>query len=106
MPEWHTPSKLSAGQLPWKVVNPAAMWPWTRREPAKDSLRTRVADLEADHLRIRAEWKDVSDRLLRMDERQRKRAERAEPHEPPQDTPAARKAALRLRLMAQRGTGA
>lgn len=74
------------------------MWPWTRREPAKDDLRTRVADLEADNRRLRAEWKDILDRLLRMDERQRKRAERAEALETPQETPAAKKALLRLRL--------
>lgn len=74
------------------------MWPWTRREPAQDDLRTRVADLEADNRRLRAEWKDILDRLLRLDERQRKRAERAEQSEPPQDTPAARKELLRLRV--------
>jgi len=74
------------------------MWPWTRREPAEDNLRTRVADLEADNRRLRAEWKDILDRLLRMDERQRKRAERAEAPEPSQETPAARKALLRLRV--------
>lgn len=74
------------------------MWPWTRREPAQDDLRTRVMDLEADNRRLRAEWKDILDRLLRLDERQRKRAERAESLEPPQESPAARKAALRLRV--------
>lgn len=74
------------------------MWPWTRREPAQDDLRTRVADLEADNRRLRAEWKDILDRLLRLDERQRKRQERAEAQDPPQDTQAARKAALRLRV--------
>jgi len=78
------------------------MWPWTRREPAEDNLRTRVADLEADHRRLRVEWQDILDRLLRMDERQRKRAERAETPEPPLDTRAARKAALRLRVQEQR----
>jgi hypothetical protein len=57
-----------------------------------------VADLEADNRRLRAEWKDILDRLLRMDERQRKRAERAEAPDPAQDTTAARKALLRLRV--------
>jgi hypothetical protein len=74
------------------------MWPWTRREPVQDDLRTRVADLESDNRRLRAEWKDILDRLLRLDERNRKRAERAEGLDPAQDTPAARKAALRLRV--------
>lgn len=74
------------------------MWPWTRREPAQDDLRTRVADLEADNRRLRAEWKDILDRLLRLDERQRKRAERAEGPDPMQDTPAARKSLLRARM--------
>lgn len=74
------------------------MWPWTSRGPAQDDLRTRVADLEADNRRLRAEWKDILDRLLRLDERQRKRAERAETPEPPLDTPARRKELLRLRL--------
>jgi len=74
------------------------MWPWTRREPAMDDLRTRVADLESDNRRLRAEWKDILDRLLRLDERNRKRAERAEAPDPPQDTPAARKALLRSRM--------
>lgn len=75
------------------------MWPWTRREPAQDDLRTRVADLESDIRRLRAEWTDVLDRFLRLDERQRKRAERAEAAtDTPQDTPSARKALLRLRV--------
>lgn len=74
------------------------MWPWNRRGPAEDDLRTRVADLEADNRRLRAEWKDILDRLLRLDERQRKRQERAEAPETTQDTRAARKAALRLRV--------
>lgn len=74
------------------------MWPWNRRGPAQDDLRTRVADLEADNRRLRAEWKDILDRLLRLDERQRKRAERAESLEAPQDIPATRKALLRLRV--------
>lgn len=76
------------------------MWPWTSRGPAQDDLRTRVADLEADNRRLRAEWKDILDRLLRMDERQRKRAERAESSDLPLTTPAARKAVLRLRVRA------
>lgn len=81
------------------------MWPWTRREPAQDDLRTRVAELEGDFRRLRAEWTDILDRLLRLDERQRKRAERAETSDPPQDTHAARKGALRLRLSQLRGNG-
>lgn len=74
------------------------MWPWTRRGPEKDDLRTRVADLESDFRRLRVEWTDICDRLLRMDERHRKRQERAEAQDAPQDTPAARKALLRLRM--------
>lgn len=74
------------------------MWPWTRREPAQDDLRTRVAELESDIRRLRAEWKDILERLLRMDERQRKRAERAESSDPALETPAQRKALLRLRV--------
>lgn len=74
------------------------MWPWTRREPAKDDLRTRVADLESEMRRLRAEWADILERFLRLDERQRKRAERAESSEPPQDPLRQRKALLRLRV--------
>lgn len=74
------------------------MWPWNRRGPAEDDLRTRVADLEADNRRLRAEWSDILDRLLRMDERQRKRLERSEAADPPNETPAAKKALLRLRM--------
>ena len=71
---------------------------WTRREPAEDNLRTRVADLEADYRRLRAEWSNILDQLLRLDQRQRKRAERAEQSDPAPATPAAVKAALRARL--------
>jgi hypothetical protein len=74
------------------------MWPWTRREPEQDDLRTKVADLESDHRRIRAEWADILERLLRLDERNRKRAERAQAPDPPQDTLAARKSLLRARM--------
>ena len=76
------------------------MWPWTRREPAQDDLRTRLLALESEHRRIRAEWADILDRLLRMDERQRKRAERAETSDPAPQTPHDVKAALRARWLA------
>lgn len=55
-------------------------WPWTRSEPAKDdlrALRASVADLEADVRRVQAEWVDMYDKLMRRDERLRKREERA-----------------------------
>lgn len=55
-------------------------WPWTRSEPAKDdlrALRASVADLEADVRRLQAEWLDMYDKLVRRDERLRKREERA-----------------------------
>lgn len=74
------------------------MWPWKRREPAQDDLRTRVADLEADNRRLRAEWKDILDRLLRMDERARKREERAASPERTPETAQERKAVLRLKV--------
>lgn len=73
------------------------MWPWNRRVPAQDDLRTRVADLEADNRRLRAEWKDILDRLLRMDERARKREERAGVERTP-ETAQERKAVLRLKV--------
>lgn len=55
-------------------------WPWTRTEPAQDdgrALRASVADLEADVRRLQAEWLDMYDKLVRRDERLRKREERA-----------------------------
>lgn len=78
------------------------MFHWTRKEPAEDNLRTRVAELESQITRLRAEWADVLDRFLRMDERQRKRAERAETPEPPLSIPVSPNAALRARLAAGR----
>lgn len=74
------------------------MWPWTRQ----DQLRTRVADLESELRRIRAEWHDVLDRMLRIEDRSRKRAERAEAVPPTPITPADTKAALRARVFGQR----
>lgn len=75
-------------------------WPWGRGND-QDELRTRVAELESYNRRLRAEWADILDRLLRLDERQRKRQERAEAPTDTPDTPAARKRALRLRLASQ-----
>jgi hypothetical protein len=100
VPIWHTPPRNTPLLSLYGSGTLRRMWPWTRREPAQDDLRTRVADLESAILRLRAEWADVLDRLLRLDERQRKRAERAESSGPPQDTRAARKAVLRLRMNA------
>lgn len=71
-------------------------WPW-QRGPAEDDLRTRVAALESDNRRIRAEWADILDRLLRLDERQRKRQERSETPPESSESPARKKALLRLR---------
>lgn len=78
------------------------MFEWLKgRGPAEDDLRTRVAALESDLRRIRAEWADILDRLLRMDERQRKRQERSEAATEPSESPARRKALLRLRAARQ-----
>lgn len=80
------------------------MWPWTRREPAEDTLRTRVGDLESEVRRLRVEWKDTLDRLLRLDDRQRKREERSEA---PTHAPVShrdRKAALWSRMRSGNGT--
>jgi len=55
-------------------------WPWTREEPAKDdlrALRASVSDLQADVRRLNAEWVDMYDKLVRRDERLRRREERA-----------------------------
>ena len=80
------------------------MWPWTKRAEPPDDLRTRVADLESEMRRIRVEWKDTLDRLLRVEDRQRKRQERSEAASEGQDTPADRKRLLRLRVREQHGT--
>lgn len=79
------------------------MWPWNRRGPAEDDLRTRVAELESDNRRIRAEWADILDRLLRMEERARKRQERETPKEPAQETTAGKKARLWGRVRGSNG---
>lgn len=78
---------------------------WNRGGPAKDNLRTRVADLESDHRRIRAEWSDILDRLLRLDDRHRKRQERAEAAAPAPKQAATGKAALWARVRAGRANG-
>jgi hypothetical protein len=55
-------------------------WPWTRTEPAEDNvraLRAKVEDLDADVRRLKAEWVDMYDKLVRRDERLRRREERA-----------------------------
>lgn len=55
-------------------------WPWTRAVPAEDDvreLRQAVADLQADVRRLQSEWLDMYDKLVRRDERLRKREERA-----------------------------
>jgi len=55
-------------------------WPWTREEPAKDDLRelrASVSDVQADVRRLNAEWVDMYDKLVRRDERLRRREERA-----------------------------
>lgn len=77
------------------------MWPWTRREPAEDDLRTLRADLkdlQADVRRLEAEWQSMYDKLVRRDERLRKREERAQAGEP---LPDGRKAALWARVRSQ-----
>lgn len=83
-------------------------WPWTRTVPAQDdvrALRASVADLEADVRRLQAEWLDMYDKLVRRDERLRKREERAGAV---QETLPLGKAALWARLKAngqeRRGT--
>lgn len=66
-----------------------------------DDLRTRVAELESELRRLRAEWSDVLDRFTRMGERQRKREERQERSEAGDPTPITAKptkAALWARL--------
>lgn len=55
-------------------------WPWKRVEPAEDDIRTlrgQLADVQADVRRLQAEWLDMYDKLVRRDERLRKREERA-----------------------------
>lgn len=77
------------------------MWPWKRRVPAEDDLRTlktAVADLQADQRRLQAEWLDMYEKLTRRDERLRKREERAAGTEP---LPIDRKAALWSRVRSQ-----
>lgn len=62
------------------------MWPWKRRVPAEDDLRTlraQLADVQADVRRLQAEWLDMYDKLTRRDERLRKREERAAGAETP-----------------------
>lgn len=69
-----------------------------------DDLRTRVADLESELRRVRAEWADVLDRLTRIGERQRKREERSEQPELAPGMGKASKAALWSRLKARGAT--
>lgn len=78
-------------------------WPWTRRGPAKDDLRELrgdVADLRAEVKRLRAEWEDMFERLVRRDDRIRKREERANGASPQLTIPQDKKAALWARLRA------
>ena len=78
-------------------------WPWTRRGPAEDdlrALRNQVADLESAIKRLRSEWEDMYEKLVRRSERLRKREERQEQQiEMPEANgmPLDRKAALRAR---------
>lgn len=82
---------------------PGMPWPWKRTGPAEDdvrALRTRVDDMEADIRRLKAEWLDMYDKLVRRDERLRKREERAGGGEP---LPADPKASLWARARSQHG---
>ena len=78
-------------------------WPWTRRGPAEDdlrALRNQLADLESAIKRLRSEWEDMYEKLVRRSERLRKREERQEQQiEMPETNgmPLDRKAALRAR---------
>lgn len=97
-------SLTQKGVIP-RLIHMAA-W-WTRREPAKDDLRTlarRVDDLEADMRRLKAEWVDMYEKLVRRDERLRKREERAGQSQLDLIPAPATKAALWARLKLQRGS--
>ena len=75
-------------------------WPWTRTEPEQDdvrALRASVSDLQADVRRLNAEWVDMYDKLVRRDERLRRREERAAAVV---ETPADGKASLWARAQA------
>jgi hypothetical protein len=76
------------------------MWPWKRTGPSLDEFRT----LESEVRRLRAEWNDMFERLVRKDDRIRKAQEREKEAHPPSDTREGLKAALRARAFAQRGT--
>jgi hypothetical protein len=74
---------------------------WTRKGPAEDdwrALKRRVDDMEADVRRLQAEWVDMYDKLVRRDERLRKREERAGAQE---TLPLDQKASLWARARSQ-----
>lgn len=84
-------------------------WPWTRREPEEDDLKTRLRRLEAGFRDLQLEWDSVVDKLLVKAARHRKREQRAaeaaeaETEQIPMETPTTdRKAALRARWAARR----
>ncbi len=74
-------------------------WPWTRTGPTLDEFRT----LESEVRRLRAEWNDMFERLVRKDDRIRKAQEREKAAGAGLDTPGDVKAALRARVFASRG---
>lgn len=88
-------------------------WPWTRVGPEEDDIRrlehavsvltASLNDTQADVRRLQAEWLDMYDKLVRRDERLRKREERAAG---PADPTPNGKAALWSRVKAggHRGT--
>jgi hypothetical protein len=49
------------------------MWPWTRREPTNDDLKTRVDALERQFKSLQLEWVELSDKILHRLQRQAKR---------------------------------
>jgi hypothetical protein len=75
------------------------MFPWKRPGPSLEEFR----NLESEVKRLRAEWADMFERLVRRDDRIRKAQEREKAPTPPQDTPQELKAQLRARVFASRG---
>jgi len=72
---------------------------WTKRGPSMDEFN----DLKSEVKRLRAEWNDMFERLVRRDDRIRKRQERETESDGAFTPRADVKAALRARLAARGG---